>query len=72
MLIPSLVRNFLTSSPFWCYPSSLSEDRDEHTLKVPDFGAECERNRQTAVFQYGSRGGYAGFHDGLWALTKHQ
>lgn len=33
MLIPSLVKNFLTSSPFWCYFSSLSEDRDEHTHK---------------------------------------
>lgn len=33
MLIPSLVRNFLISTPFWGYPSSLGEDRDEHTHK---------------------------------------
>lgn len=33
MLIPSLVRNFVTSTPFWCYPSSLSEGRNKHTHK---------------------------------------
>lgn len=37
---------------------------------VQELGAECERNRQNAVVQDGSRAVCAaGFHAGLWALT---